>query len=127
MKKLLTIIFFVPLFCQAQNYLGAAKKDIKTFLKTSGVQPKDTVIKGQNILQYEDNAGKWTLYISHDTVNYYAVYSPLSEINQTITSFKDKKFDRVEKYKWVDYSHPAYEVIYEIKKYTDAFLTIISK
>lgn len=127
MKTLLTIIFFLPLLGNAQGFLGASKKEVKDYLTRLEITPKDTTIQKKNVLQYQYNGSNLNLYLFNDTVHYYTVFSPLSEINNTIGSFASQKFQREEKYKWIDYSHPVFEVIYEIKKYTKGFLTIVSK
>jgi hypothetical protein len=128
MKNLLYISFLLlPLLSRAQNYLGASKKDIKEFLKKSAIEVKDTVIQKRPVVQFTADASICNLYFEKDTVKYYSVFSPLTEINNTISAFVSQKYERTEKYKWVDYSHPAFEVIYEIKKYSDGFLTIVSK
>jgi hypothetical protein len=126
MKNLLILFLFVSTFSKAQTYMGLPKKDIEKALKESKIPFKDTVTQKINWLQFKDQEKIVTLYMERDSVKYFTVSSALSEINKTIEAY-NKIFERQDKYRWVDYSHPKYELIFEVKKYSDAFITIVSK
>jgi hypothetical protein len=126
MKNLLILFLFVSTFSKAQTYMGLPKKDIEKALKESKIPFKDTVTQKINWLQFKDQEKIVTLYMERDSVKYFTVSSALSEINKTIETY-NKIFERQDKYRWVDYSHPKYELIFEVKKYSDAFITIVSK
>jgi hypothetical protein len=126
MKNLLILFLFVSTFSKAQTYMGLPKKDIEKALKESKIPFKDTVTQKINWLQFKDQEKIVTLYMERDSVKYFTVSSALSEINKTIETY-NKIFERQDKYRWVDYSHPKYELIFEVKKYSDAFTTIVSK
>lgn len=127
MKNILFILLFISSYSHAQTYIGASKKDLIKKLKEVNVKVKDTITANVNWLQFPDNGKMITTYMAKDTVQYFTILSPLSEINERIASFNAAKFERPEKLKWIDLSDKKYhELVYEIRKFNDGFLLIIS-
>lgn len=125
MKKLLTLFLFISSLAQAQ-YIGVPKKAIVKVLSEAKIQFKDTTTNKVNWMQFTESGKVVTLYLQKDSVQYFSTFAPLAEINKTIEAY-NSAFERQGKFKWVDYSKPGNDLIVEIKKYSEGFLTVISK
>lgn len=127
MRTLTIILFFISFnsFAQ-QSYIGVSKKDLVKRLKENKITYKDTTSSNVNWMQFSDQGKIVTTYLNKDSVNYFTVFSKLEMINKTIESY-NAQFERQDRYRWIDDSHPKHMLIVEIKKYSDGFISIISK